>query len=124
VGTVAVQLATHVLRAATVATTCSGGDKAELLRSLGADVVVDYKKAKFWEQLQDYDAAFDTTGESAKCVLAVRRGGKVVTIDATMTEAIGIANIFSNDCSRSKRLSYSRPGRVGRRIAVTGIFTL
>jgi hypothetical protein len=50
--------------------------------------------------------------------------GKVVTIDARMTEAIGIANIFSNDCSRSKRLSYSRPGRVGRRIAVAGIFTL
>jgi alcohol dehydrogenase len=80
VGTVAVQLAKHVLGAATVATTCSGGDKAELVRSLGADVVVDYKKDKFWEQLQDYDAAFDTTGESAKCVLAVRRGGKVVTI--------------------------------------------
>jgi alcohol dehydrogenase len=85
VGTVAVQLAKHVLRAATVATTCSGGDKAELLRSLGADVVVDYKKDKFWEQLQDYDAAFDTTGESAKCVLAVRRGGKVVTIAGTPT---------------------------------------
>ena len=49
---------------------------------------------------------------------------KVVTIDARMTEAIGIANILSNDCSRSKRLSYSRPGRVGRRIVVTGIFTL
>jgi hypothetical protein len=49
--------------------------------------------------------------------------GRVVTIDAKTTEAIGIANILSIDCSRSKRLSYSRPGRVGNRMALTGIFT-
>ncbi len=49
--------------------------------------------------------------------------GKVVTIDAKSTEAIGIANILSIDCSRSKRLSYSRAGRVGNRMALTGIFT-
>lgn len=51
------------------------------------------------------------------------KNGKVVTIDAMTTEDIGIASIFRVDCSRSKRLSYSRPGRSGKRIAVTGFFT-
>ena len=49
--------------------------------------------------------------------------GNVVTIDDRATEAMGMASILSSDCSRSKRLSYSRPGRVGSRMAVTGIFT-
>jgi hypothetical protein len=50
--------------------------------------------------------------------------GSVVTIENKTTDAIGMASIFSVDCSRSKRVSYSRPGRIGRRSAVTGFFTL
>jgi NADPH:quinone reductase-like Zn-dependent oxidoreductase len=33
--------------AETVATTASAGEKTELCRALGADVIVDYKKEKF-----------------------------------------------------------------------------
>lgn len=51
------------------------------------------------------------------------KNGRVVTIDATITDDIGIASIFRVDGSRSKRLSYSLPGRSGKRIAVTGFFT-
>src|SRR5207247_4310646 len=52
VGTLAIQLAKHV--GATVATTTSTAN-VELVRSLGADVVIDYKKEDFADVLRDYD---------------------------------------------------------------------
>src|SRR5205085_11360138 len=60
--TFAIQLAKHL--GAKVATTTSAGN-AELVRSLGGDVVIDYKKQKFEEVLRDYDAVLGTVpGES------------------------------------------------------------
>src|SRR5437870_2563593 len=53
IATFAIQLAKHL--GAKVATTTSAGN-AELVRSLGGDVVIDYKKQKFEEVLRDYDA--------------------------------------------------------------------
>src|SRR5439155_17441395 len=53
IGTFAIQLAKYL--GAKVATTTSAGN-AELGRSLGGDVVIDYKKQKFEEVLRDYDA--------------------------------------------------------------------
>src|SRR6266487_103947 len=62
IGTFAIQLAKHL--GAKVATTTSAGN-AELVRSLGGDVVIDYKKQKFEEVLRDYDAVLGTVpGES------------------------------------------------------------
>src|SRR4029434_2102075 len=52
VGTFAIQLAKHV--GATVATTTST-DNVNLVRSLGADIVIDYKKNNFENVLSDYD---------------------------------------------------------------------
>src|SRR6266705_5419851 len=52
VGTFAIQLAKHV--GATVATTTST-DNVDLVRRLGADVVIDYKKADFEKVLSGYD---------------------------------------------------------------------
>ena len=51
VGTFAIQLAKHV--GATVATTTSTAN-ADLVRSLGADIVIDYKKEDFADVLRDY----------------------------------------------------------------------
>src|SRR5204863_4410043 len=53
IGTFAIQLVKHL--GAKVATTTSAGN-AELVRSLGADEVIDYKKQKFEDVLRDYDA--------------------------------------------------------------------
>jgi NADPH:quinone reductase-like Zn-dependent oxidoreductase len=62
IGTFAIQLAKHL--GAEVATTISAGN-ADLVRSLGADEVIDYKKQKFEEVLRDYDAVLGTVpGES------------------------------------------------------------
>ena len=58
-GSTVIQLAKHL--GATVATTASGKN-AELVRSLGADVVVDYTKQDFAEVLSGYDVVLDSLG--------------------------------------------------------------
>ena len=58
VGTFAIQYAKHVLQAQEVATTASSS-KADLLRSLGADHVIDYHSTKFENVIQDYDIVLD-----------------------------------------------------------------
>ena len=57
VGTFAIQLAKHV--GATVATTTSTAN-VDLVRSLGADVVIDYKKEDFSDVLRDYDVVLQS----------------------------------------------------------------
>jgi alcohol dehydrogenase len=58
VGTFAIQYAKHVL-GMYVATTASR-PKEEFLKSLGADLVVDYRTEDFTKVVQDYDAVLDT----------------------------------------------------------------
>ena len=57
VGTFAIQLAKHV--GATVATTTSAAN-VDLVRSLGADIVIDYKKEDFAHVLRDYDVVLNS----------------------------------------------------------------
>jgi len=79
VGTLAIQLA--VWMGATVATTASPrGEK--LVRSLGAETVIDYQKQKFEDVLRDYDGAFDLVGgqDPRNSLDILKRGAKTVTI--------------------------------------------
>ena len=57
VGTFAIQLAKHL--GATVATTTSTANAA-LVKSLGADVVIDYKTQDFEDVLHDYDVVLNS----------------------------------------------------------------
>ena len=59
VGTIAIQLAKQL--GASVATTTST-ENIELVKNLGADVVIDYKKQAFETVLHDYDVVLDTLG--------------------------------------------------------------
>ena len=79
IGTFAIQLAK--LMGATVGTTTSTGN-VELVRSLGADEVVDYKKQKFEAVLRDYDAVLGTVrGDSIEKALGIlKAGGKIVSL--------------------------------------------
>lgn len=79
VGTFAIQLARHA--GATVATTV-GARNAELARSLGADVVIDYKTQRFEDVVSGYDLVFDTqAGDIQHRSFAVlKRGGVLVSI--------------------------------------------
>ncbi len=79
VGTFAIQLAKHV--GATVATTTSA-QNIELVKRLGADIVIDYKKDDFSAILKDYDVVLDTQGGKAleKSLRVLKPGGKVIGI--------------------------------------------
>jgi NADPH:quinone reductase-like Zn-dependent oxidoreductase len=79
VGTFAIQLAKHL--GATVATTTSAKN-AELVRSLGADVVIDYKTQDFERVLSGYDLVLNSQDAKtlAKSVNVLKPGGKLISI--------------------------------------------
>ncbi|MEA2787462.1 MAG: hypothetical protein QOF71_3566 [Candidatus Eremiobacteraeota bacterium] len=79
VGTFAIQLAKHL--GATVATTTSAAN-FDLVRGLGADVVVDYKTQDFENIVRDYDVVFETMGGKTleKSIRVLRPGGTLIEI--------------------------------------------
>jgi alcohol dehydrogenase len=79
VGTFAIQLAKRL--GATVATTTSTANVA-LVKSLGADVVVDYKSQDFEELLHDYDVVLNSQDGKTldKSLRVLKRGGKLISI--------------------------------------------
>jgi NADPH:quinone reductase-like Zn-dependent oxidoreductase len=79
VGTFAIQLAKHL--GATVATTTSAGNTA-LVKSLGADVVVDYKTQNFEDVLRDYDVVLNSQDGKTleKSLRVLKAGGKLISI--------------------------------------------
>src|SRR5437667_3724863 len=79
VGTFAIQLAKHV--GATVATTTSTAN-VDLVKSLGADVVIDYKKEDFEKVLSGYDVVLNSLGKDTleKSLKVLKPGGKLISI--------------------------------------------
>ncbi|MBI3381193.1 MAG: NADP-dependent oxidoreductase [Aquabacterium sp.] len=79
VGTFAIQLAKHL--GATVATTASAGNAA-LVKRLGADVVIDYKKDDFEAHLSGYDVVLNSQdGQTLEKSLGVLKpGGRLISI--------------------------------------------
>jgi NADPH:quinone reductase-like Zn-dependent oxidoreductase len=79
VGVFAVQLAKHF--GARVTGVCSTVN-LELVKSLGADAVVDYAKEDFSQAGRVFDMVFDTVGKSgfARSLRALKRGGTYVRV--------------------------------------------
>jgi NADPH:quinone reductase-like Zn-dependent oxidoreductase len=79
VGTFAIQLAKHI--GATVATTTST-ENVDLVKSLGADIVIDYKKEDFEKALNDYDVVLNSLGRDTleKSLEVLKPGGKLISI--------------------------------------------
>lgn len=79
VGTFAIQLAKHL--GATVATTTSTTN-IDLVRGLGADVIVDYKTEDFEARLSGYDVVLHSQDGKAleKSLRVLRPGGRLVSI--------------------------------------------
>ncbi|MEO6114340.1 MAG: NADP-dependent oxidoreductase [Sphingomicrobium sp.] len=79
VGTFAIQLAKHL--GATVATTTSGAN-VDLVKGLGADIVIDYKKDDFEKILSGYDVVLHSLGKEVleKSLGVLRPGGKLISI--------------------------------------------
>lgn len=79
VGTIAIQLAKHL--GAHVATTTSTAN-LDLVRSLGADVVIDYRKQSFETILSGYDVVLCSLDSAtlAKSLQVLKPGGKLISI--------------------------------------------
>ena len=79
VGTFAIQLAEHV--GATVATTTSTAN-VSLVRSLGADIVIDYRKDDFEHVLRDYDVVLNSLDKVTleKSLRVLKPGGRLISI--------------------------------------------
>jgi NADPH:quinone reductase-like Zn-dependent oxidoreductase len=92
VGTFAIQLAKHL--GATVATTTSTAN-VDLVRSLGADVAIDYKKEDFADVLRDYDVVVNSLDKVTleKSLRVLKPGGQLISIsgppDAAFARSIG-----------------------------------
>src|SRR6059058_2559527 len=92
VGTFAIQLAKHI--GATVATTTSTVN-VDLVKSLGADVVIDYKKEDFSHVLHDYDVVLNSLDKVTleKSLRVLKPGGQLISIsgppDAAFARSIG-----------------------------------
>jgi len=98
VGTAAVQLANYY--GAEVTGVCSAKN-SELVKSLGADRVIDYQHENFTEKQERYDLIFDAVGKIAKnqCKEALALNGRFVSV-----EGQGIAKVQTKDLLLLKKL--------------------
>lgn len=103
VGVFAIQLAKHM--GAVVAATCSTKN-VELVRSLGADRVIDYTKEAYDRLLEGYDGVVDTLGgdERKRARSILKRGGFIACITGGIPEYVArfgptagvLAAVFDN----------------------------
>lgn len=79
VGTFAIQLAKHL--GATVATTTSTGN-VELVRGLGANIIIDYRKQDFEKVLSGYDVVLNSLDSDTlqKSLGVLKPGGRLISI--------------------------------------------
>ncbi len=87
VGTFAIQIAKHL--GTHVATTCSG-ENAELVKRLGADMVINYETEEFDKMLTDYDLVFDMLGGEVlkRSFSVLKKGGRMVSIKGEDTDGL------------------------------------
>src|SRR6266508_1643669 len=94
IGTFAIQLAKHL--GAKVGTTTSTAN-VELVKSLGADEVIDYKKQEFDEVLRDYDAVLGAVRGDAieKSLRILKPGSSVISLVGPPDAAFARARVMS-----------------------------
>ncbi|ALL14338.1 NAD(P)-dependent alcohol dehydrogenase [Caulobacter henricii] len=89
VGSAAVQLARHF--GAGVTAVCSAANEG-LVRSLGAETVIDYQTRDFAASGRTYDIILDTTGTApfARCGHLLRPGGRLLVVQGSLGQALGL----------------------------------
>src|SRR6266404_4813129 len=97
VGTFAIQLAKHL--GAIVATTTSTAN-LDLVKRLGADIVIDYRKDDFEKLLRDYFVVLNSLGGETleKSLRVLKPGGKLISIsgppDPEFARYLGLSRIL------------------------------
>ncbi|MBB5181584.1 NADPH:quinone reductase-like Zn-dependent oxidoreductase [Planomicrobium koreense] len=116
VGTFAIQLAKSM--GATVATTASDGSL--LVKTLGADRVINYKEEKFEDVLHEYDAVLDTIGGASleKSFAILKEEGRLVSVSGTPTgrfaeeNGLGIVKKILFSLASAKLMKLARKNNV------------
>ncbi|ASY61999.1 Bifunctional protein: zinc-containing alcohol dehydrogenase [Sinorhizobium sojae CCBAU 05684] len=125
VGTFAIQLAKHL--GATVATTTSTAN-VDLVRNLGADVVIDYKKENFEDVLSGYDVVLNSLdGDTLqKSLKVLKPGGNLISIsgppDPAFARKQGL-NWFMQQVLRIPSFSIRRKAK-GRGVGYSFLYML
>jgi NADPH:quinone reductase-like Zn-dependent oxidoreductase len=117
VGTIAIQIAKH--RGATVATTTSAKN-FDLVRSLGADVIVDYTKEDFTRVVTGQNLVFETMGGEAelRSLTVLDRGGTMVGIAGLPDQAFAREAGMNGFVRLALRVMTAKRTRVARRLGV------
>jgi NADPH:quinone reductase-like Zn-dependent oxidoreductase len=86
VGTFAVQVAKHHFGA--IVTGVCNTSNIELIRSLGADKVIDYTQEDFTQSGETYDVIFDAVGKisSSRCKGSLKKKGIYITVKSPTSE--------------------------------------
>jgi len=98
VGSAAVQLAKHF--GAEVTGVCSAAN-AQLVRSLGAERVIDYTREDFTQRSESYDIILDAVGNCsfARCRPVLSHGGRLLLVVASLGQLLG-ALLWSSRAGR------------------------
>ncbi len=96
VGTALVQLAKHF--GVNVTAVCSGAN-VDLLRSIGADRVIDYTQEDFTKNDEIYDVIIDTVGTApySRCKASLADSGRLLLVLAGLSDMLGasLVSLFS-----------------------------
>ncbi|MXO04459.1 NADP-dependent oxidoreductase [Flavobacterium sp. HBTb2-11-1] len=98
VGTIAIQLAKHL---GTFVATTASEKNFDMMKDLGADIVIDYKKDNFENILKDYDLVLNSQDVKTleKSLTILKPGGSIISISGPPTpefaKSIGASAIIS-----------------------------
>ncbi|KAG4921322.1 hypothetical protein AAZX31_18G127600 [Glycine max] len=111
VGSLVIQLAKQVFGASRVAATSSTRN-LDLLKSLGADLAIDYTKENFEDLPEKFDVVYDAIGQCDRAVKAVKEGGSVVALTGAVTPPGFRFVVTSNGAVLRKLNPYLESGKV------------
>ena len=106
VGTAAVQLAAYF--GAVVTGVCSGAN-LELVKSLGAESVIDYTREDFTQNGKRYDIIFDTVGKCpfSRCENSLTQAGVYL---ATVPTPATMLKVLTTSSSEGKKVRFAATG--------------